>query len=226
MLVVLLAAFSLPFKLIDSNFACFGFEWLKNTDVWLFSASTWLSLFFVYFFISRLSNVPKGYRLESLGNPYVIVPLFSLSLTTFFTIYFSYSSESNYLIMALMADIVLLGILFLTFKHSDNKTRNIVLTISACFMILPFVYKANFAEKFSISPITEEATNNEVWKIKSVRGANLRENPSKTADIIVTVPNSSAVEFLNDSSFYRKQLWYKIKYKNSEGWIRKSLLTK
>jgi len=226
MIVLALAAFSLPFKLINSNFACFGFDWLQNSDVWLFSASAWISLYFLYYFISRMLNKPKENRLEALGSPYLIVPLFSLSFTTFLTIFFSYSSESNYWIPALISDIVILGILYLTFKHSDKKTKNIVLTISACCMTLPFVYNAYYADKYTTSPTTVEASTNEVWHINSLRGANLRENPSTTSTVLITVPNTTAVEFLNDSSFNDNLLWYKIKYENSEGWVSKSLLTR
>lgn len=226
MIVLALAAFSLPFKLINSNFACFGFDWLNNSDVWLFSASAWLSLYFLYYFISRMLNEPKESRLESLGSPYFIVPLFSLSLSTFLTIFFSYSSESNYWITALIADIVILCILYLIFKYSDKKTRTIALTISACCMVFPFVYNAYYANKYTAVPVTIEASTNEVWHINSVRGANLRENPSTTSTVLITVPNTSAVEFLNDSSFNDNLLWYHIKYENSEGWVSKSLLTR
>jgi hypothetical protein len=78
---LLLALFSTPFKIIDSEFSSFGFEWLSNRDVWLFCFASWMSLALIYHVLSRVISNKNATAEERFGNPY-------LSLGFFYTIPF------------------------------------------------------------------------------------------------------------------------------------------
>jgi len=224
MFAILLALFSSPFKLIDSNFSGFNFKWLDNKDVWIFSTASWLTLAMVLYLLNKVIKQPKDTLEERFSNPYISLPLFTLVTTTFGTTFFAYRFKENYIVFSILVDFLILAIVFLFVRFTEKNKMAIILSISVLTMIFPFVYHECYSERFPVTLESSE-TSNQTFYVNSNVGANLRVSPSKGANILVTIPNSAGIEFLNDSIYSKNLLWYKVKYNEQVGWISSSLIS-
>jgi len=62
--------------------------------------------------------------------------------------------------------------------------------------------------------------------IVSKNGANIRQYPNKTADIVFKLGKNATLDFLQDSTIEEEITWYKVSYNGQEGWVSKKLVEK
>ena len=225
-IVLALALFSVPFKLIDSQFASFEFKWMDFRDVWVFCVFAWLSATFIFYILSKVLGQLKGALDERFSNAYISLSLFTLCLSAFSNIYSSYRFSENYVPITSGFNLLILGVVYLMVRFAPRKKMLIILGICVLATILPYLYQGFYAQKYPVSfnYLSSAPLNGEKYQVMSESGANLRALPSKKADLIVTVPQYGFVYYLNDSLYQDRIKWYKVQYNDQIGWMSKALL--
>jgi hypothetical protein len=224
----ILGIFSIPYKLIDSNFLPFKFNWFPLIDVWIFSLSTWVSALMIFILIRAYSINGQLTFSERFESPFVTFGLASISLSTFITYLLNKYLNEAFLSISIVFLLCISLLYYVLFKNAHQNIKIWLLIFCITLSTIPFFYFM-FYKKDSL-PIGFDDKENErietIYFINSAKGANMRSYPSKNADIIVKVSQNEIIDFLNDSLFEENILWYKVSWKNNTGWISNKLIEK
>ena len=225
---VVVILFTGPYFLINKNLKPFEFEWLKNYNVWIFCISTWifaLTLIVMIKSLFRFSSFTENAFEQTYETPYLTFGLFIPSMSFFASFLFEVkiNEYANYL-YAVYA--LLVGwLLYYLIKNLNSEKRYGLILYFVVLLFLPFAWlkSNNFKIYSSPNEVNEMKLN---ASIKAVSGANMRQLPTKTSDIITKLENHSKIDLISDSSFQDQIKWYKIKVGENEGWVSSKLILK
>lgn len=222
--------FPLPFKLVNSNFSVVeSSSWTSISDIWIFSATFWIILFQLNYFLFNSIIGPEGSEEKWFYRtciPYILIPFFGLCLSNIFTIVYDCNYIDNFYLLTIATDFIILIVFYFYFKSLGEKKSLKMQYILTFLMFLPFLYVKYFPNRTQLKNEIRLENSNFIRHINSNAGANMRAKPTVKSQVLITIPNNSEVEFLNDSNLSENINWYRIKFKDKEGWVSKSLLTR
>jgi hypothetical protein len=216
-IVLLLALFSTPFKLIDTEFSSFGFEWLENRDVWLFCFASWMSLALIFHVISRILKNKNASAEERFGNPFLTIGFLTLFLSFIMAMFIFYRFKNDFTLYYLFASTILVAIVYLIFKKSTQKMMLGAIAMGCIVVSLSAFYVFNYSDTFIIKGSntntqtideTNTANNIEYQKQKSetFEPASMDEGKSEkevdNAQQPETVVNDFPIELEEAKSIY------------------------
>jgi hypothetical protein len=225
---VIVVLFTGPYFLIDRNFKPFEFNWLKNYNIWIFCISTWIFVLTLIVMIKsfiRFRSFTENAFEQTYETPYLTFGLFLTSMSFFASFLFEtkISEYANYL-YALYT--LLIGwLLYYLIKKLNSDKRYPLIIYFIVLLFLPFAWvNSNNFNIFSNSREIEEVKFN--GSINAVSGANMRQLPTKSSNIITKLENHTKIDLISDSSYNNQIKWYKIKAGEHEGWVSSKLILK
>ena len=179
---VLLALFSYPYTLIDTQFSPFGMDWLKNKNVWIFAASSWLLLFSLISNLKLLFSNRNGESLNSYiaENGLVRLILFLVALPVFLSFLIKVKVSFDFITTATIVLALIAGLVTFAFLRSKNGPYFIGAVAIASIASIVYLKDASFSQyavdKTKVSVTNQTTNSNGAATIGSSNGGDYEIN--------------------------------------------------